>query len=161
MNFIPETSDLLNDNGLDEMQKTYAYKLAFKYFKVLYWSNTVFCFMPFVFKSMTNQSSFYAITSLMLLMVTNIIYLLFGAEASKGGALNLSFAKHMANPVTIAVYVIMFILYTTLALIKYLKTGEIYFIFIGIFTAIMIASHIVLGYIAKKNNKVLEGTEDE
>ena len=38
MKLVPEQTDLLNDEGLDEMQKTYTYKLAFKCFKALYWS---------------------------------------------------------------------------------------------------------------------------
>ncbi len=156
-----EETDLLNDKGLDEMQKAYAYKLAFKCFKALYWSNIAFTFMPMIFQSMTNKSSFYAITSMLLFIVTNIIYLVFGAEASKVGAMNPTFAKHMAKPGTIVSFVIMLILYMTVASLKFGETGEGVFIYFGIFITIMTASHIALGYIAKKNNKLAEETEEE
>lgn len=156
-----EEQDLLNDNGLDEMQKAYAYKLAFKSFKALYWTNIVFTFIPMIFQAVTNKSSFYAITSMLLFIVTNIIYLVFGANASKVGAINPTFAKNMAQPVTIISYVIMFIIYMTVAVLKFKETGEGVIIYFGIYVTIMTAAHIALGYIAKKNNKLAEETEEE
>lgn len=161
MKLLPEEQDLLNDSKLDEMQKAYAYKLAFKCFKALYWSNMVFTFIPMFFQSMTNKSSFYAIISMLLFIVTNIIYLVFGVKASKVGAMNPSFAKYMAKPVTIASAVIMFTIYTILAVIKYNETGGNVFIYFGVFVAIMTSTQIALGCIAKKNNKLLEEAEDE
>lgn len=156
-----EEQDLLNDKGLDEMQKAYAYKLAFKCFKALYWSNIAFTFIPLIFQGVTNKSSFYAITSMLLFIVTNIIYLIFGAKASKVGAMNPTFAKKMAQPATIISYIIMFILYTTVALLKFNETGAGVIIYFGIYVAIMTATHIALGYIANKNNKVAEEAEEE
>lgn len=46
MKLLPEEHDLLNDCKLDEMQKAYAYKVAFKCFKALYWSNFAFTVIP-------------------------------------------------------------------------------------------------------------------
>lgn len=156
-----EEQDLLNDKGLDEMQKAYAYKLAFKCFKTLYWSNIAFTFIPLIFQGATNKSSFYAITSMLLFIVTNIIYLVFGAKASKVGAMNPTFAKNMAQPVTIASAVIMLVLYMTLAVVKFNETGGNVFIYFGVFIAIMTSTQIALGCIAKKNNKLLEEAEEE
>lgn len=161
MKLLPEEQDLLNDSKLDEMQKAYAYKLAFKCFKALYWANMVFTFIPMIFQSMTNKSSFYAIVFILLFIVTNVIYLIFGVKASKVGAMNPSFAKYMAQPVTIASAVIMFVLYMTLAVVKFNETGGNVFIYFGVFIAIMTSTQIALGCIAKKNNKLLEEAEEE
>lgn len=156
-----EEQDLLNDKGLDEMQKAYAYKLAFKCFKVLYWSNIAFTFIPLIFQGIANKSSFYVITSTLLLIVTNIVYLVFGAKASEVGAMNPKFAQNMAKPATIISYVIMFILYMTVAVLKFSETGAGVIIYFGIYIAITTATHIALACIAKKNNKVAEEPEEE
>lgn len=156
-----EETDLLNDKGLDEMQKAYAYKLAFKCFKALYWANTAFAFIPMIFRDMTNKSSFYAITTMLLFIVTNIIYLVFGAKASKVGALNTAFAKHMAKPGTILSFVMMFAIYIPVVALNFSKTHDHVFIYLGVFIAIMTVTHIALGYIANKNNKVVNETEEE
>jgi len=114
-----------------------------------------------IFQGATNKSSFYAITSMLLFIVTNIIYLVFGAKASKVGAMNPTFAKNMAQPATIISYIIMFILYMTVAILKFSETGAGVIIYFGIYVAIMTATHIALGCIAKKNNKVAEEAEEE
>lgn len=161
MKLINEKTDLLNDESLDEMQKTYAYKLAFKCFKALYWSNIAFTLIPLIFSGMTNKSGFHAITAILMLIVTNIIYLVFGAKASKVGALNPAFAKYMVQPSTIAVYIIMLIIYTFVAVNHYTETGENIAIYFGIYIAITIGTYFALSFIAKKNNKVAEETEEE
>ncbi len=161
MKLLNEEQDLLNDSKLDEMQKAYAYKLAFKCFKALYWSNIAFTLIPLIFSGMTNKSGFHAITAILMLIVTNIIYLVFGAKMSKVGALNPSFAKYMAKPSTVVFYVWMLIIYIFVAINHYKETGENIAIYFGIYVAIMIASYFALSFIAKKNNKVAEETEEE
>ena len=161
MKSVFEEQDLLNDSKLDEMQKAYAYKLAFRCFKALYWTNVAFTFIPMVFQSMTNKSSFYALTSMLLFLITNIIYLVFGAKASEVGALNPPFAKNMAKPGTIASFLSMFMGYMTFAVVRFNQTGEPVVIYFGIYIAIMTATHIALGVIAKRNNQIAEEAEEE
>ena len=161
MKTIPDKTDLLSDIDLDEMQKFHAYKTAFKCFKALYWSNIAFTLIPLIFSGMTNKSGFHAITAILMLIVTNIIYLVFGAKMSKVGALNPSFAKYMAQPSTVVLYIIMLIIYTFVAVNHYMETGENIAIYFEIYIAIMIGTNFALSFIAKKNNKVTEETEEE
>lgn len=161
MKLLHEEQDLLNDSKLDEMQKAYAYKLAFKCFKALYWSNIAFTVIPLIFSGMTNKSGFHAITAILMLIVTNIIYLIFGAKMSKVGALNPAFAKYMAQPTTVVLYIIMLIIYTFVAVNHYTETGENIAIYFGIYMAITIGTYFALSFIAKKNNKVAEEDEEE
>lgn len=161
MKAIPETNDLLSDIGLDEMQKTYAYKIAFRCFKALYWSVFAMSLIMFLLAMTVEESIIFTIAALVTELVSCIIYVIFGAKASKVGALNPKFAKHMAKPGTIIGYFLLAIIYMVWFIRDFMEDGELYFIFLGIFMLIFCGHFIVLGFIARKNNKVAEETEEE
>jgi len=156
-----EQSDMLNDEGLDEMQKTYVYQLAFKCFKFLYWGNMAFAIIPMFFPSVTNKSSFFAIIFLWMMLITNIIYVDFGIKASKVGALNPTFNQYITKPSTIISFIVMFIFYTIFIILKHSEVGIILCIYFEIYIGVMVVSHIALGYIVKKNNKIIENESEE
>ena len=160
MKLVPDDRDLLSDNGLDEMQKTYAYKLAFKCFKALYWSMFVLSLIMF-FIAIAEKSLIFSIAALAIELVDCIIYVVFGAKASKVGAINPKFAQNMAKPSVIIGYFILAIIYTIMYIKNFMKDGDFYSIFFGIYMLIFCGHFIALGFISKKNNKVIEETEED
>ncbi|MBQ8614840.1 MAG: hypothetical protein IJ416_11545 [Ruminiclostridium sp.] len=160
MKIIADDRDLLSDNGLDEMQKTYAYKLAFKCFKALYWSVFALSLIMF-FLAITEESLIFSIAALVIELVDCIIYVVFGAKASKVGAMNPKFAQNMAKPSVIISYFVLAVIYTIMYIKNFMKDGDFFFIFFGIYLLIFCGHFIALGFISKKNNKVIEETEED
>lgn len=161
MKFTNDKTDLLNDEGMDEMQKAYAYKLAFKCFKAVYWSNLLFTLIPLLMSSITESSYYYVIPAILLFIITNIIYVIFGVKASKLGAINPAFAKYMAKPSTIIGYVILTVIYGFTYGKKFTEEGDLFFLYAGIYLIILAGTFITLGFISKKNNKLIEEIEEE
>ena len=161
MKTIPDNTDLLSDIDLDEMQKSHAYKTAFKCFKALYWTVFIFSFIMKCLATAIEESILFAITSLVLELASSIVYITFGAKAAKYGALNPKFTKHMAKPSTIIGYFVLALVYFVWFATDFMKEGELYYIFVGIYMLIFAGTFIVLGFISKKNNKVTEETEEE
>lgn len=161
MKIVADDKDLLNDNSLDEMQKTYAYKLAFKCFKALYWSVFLLSLVMLIIAVAVEDSVIFGISAITMELVANIIYIVFGAKASKIGAMNPKFAKTMAKPGTIISYFILAIVYIAMYVRNFINDGDIFFIFAGLYLLIVIGTFIILGFISKKNNKLIEETEEE
>lgn len=156
MKILPENRDLLNDNGLDEMQKSYAYQMAFKCFKALYWSVFAMSMIMLVIATAIEKSVIFSVTAIATELVASIVYVVFGSKASKVGALNPKFAKAMGNPSAILGYILLTLVYFVWFAVDFMKEGELYYIFCGIYMLIFAGTFIILGFIAKKNNKVLE-----
>lgn len=156
-----EESDMLNDKGLDEMQKTYAYKLAFKCFKAIYWCNMAFCMVPMVFMYVTNNSTIFAMVFMAMIIVTNIIYVIFGAEASKVGALSTGFNQYITKSSTIISLIGLFIVYTAMVFSKIEDRGIMVGIYYEVYMLTLVVSHVALGYIVKRNNKLIEREAEE
>ena len=161
MKILNDEHDLINDNDLDEMQKTYAYKLAFKCFKALYWSVFALSLVMLFIAVTVEDSVIFGISAIVMELVANIIYIIFGAKASKIGAMNPKFAKNMAKPVTIIGYFMLAIIYIIMYVRNFINDGDIFYIFAGLYLLIVIGTFIILGFVAKKNNKVIEETEEE
>lgn len=160
MNFLADDRDLLSDNGLDEMQKTYAYKLAFKCFKALFWS--VFALsLIMILIAVEVESLIFSVAALVIELVACIIYVIFGAKASKVGAINPKFAQSMSKPGVIIGYFCMAIIYAIMYIKNFMKDGDFYYIFLGIYLLIFCGHFVALGFISKKNNKVIEETEED
>ena len=161
MKILNDEHDLINDNDLDEMQKTYAYKLAFKCFKALYWSVFALSLVMLIVAVAIEDSVIFGISAIVMELVANIIYIIFGAKASKIGAMNPKFAKNMAKPGTIIGYFMLAIIYIIMYVRNFINDGDIFYIFAGLYLLIVIGTFIILGFVAKKNNKVIEETEEE
>ncbi|MBQ8841745.1 MAG: hypothetical protein IJZ65_03855 [Ruminiclostridium sp.] len=161
MKILNDEHDLINDNDLDEMQKTYAYKLAFKCFKALYWSVFALSLIMLIIAVAVEDSVIFGISAIVMELVANIIYIIFGAKASKIGAMNPKFAKNMAKPGTIIGYFMLAIIYIIMYVRNFINDGDIFYIFAGLYLLIVIGTFIMLGFVAKKNNKVIEETEEE
>lgn len=160
MNFLADDRDLLSDNGLDEMQKTYAYKLAFKCFKALFWS--VFAVsMIMILLAVEVESMIFSVAALVIEIVDCIIYVIFGAKASKVGAMNPKFAQNMAKPSVIIGYFSMAIIYAIMYIKNFMRANDFHYIFLGIYLLIFCGHFVALGFISKKNNKVIEETEED
>ena len=91
------TPDLISINGLDEMQRQQAYKIAFNCFKAFYWGNVIIaallvlvtiCFIE-------NQTiiSTCSVIGLAIALFANVIYIVFAAKTSKLGAMNPQFVN--------------------------------------------------------------------
>lgn len=157
MKIIGDTHDLLNDSGLDEMQKAYAYNLAYKCFKAMYWIMFVISFVMVMLAVAVEESVIFAVTALVIELLINMIYIIFGIKSSKIGAINPMFSKYMARPGTIVGYVILGVVYSC----HYFRDGELFGIVAGIYMIILVATFIILGAISKKNNKIINQAEDE
>lgn len=161
MRLTDERTDLINDDGLDEMQKTYAYRLAFKCFKALYWTMFAISLFMLILAITIEKSVIFAYVAIAIELAASIVYIIFGAKASKIGALNPAFAKYMAKPSTIIGYILMVVIYMVWYGIEFAETGEMFYLYSGIYISIVAATFIILGFIAKKNNKVTEEIEED
>lgn len=161
MKAIPENRDLINDNGLDEMQKSYAYKLAFKCFKALYWIMFVISFVMIMLATTVEDSVIFAITALVVELSSSIVYIVFGVKTSKLGAINPVFSKDMASPKTIAGYFALAVVYVVWFVRDFIQEGGMFYIFALIYMLILVGTFITLGFISKNNNKVIEETEED
>ncbi|MBE6842997.1 MAG: hypothetical protein E7510_09255 [Ruminococcus sp.] len=153
MKIIGDTHDLLNDSGLDEMQKAYAYNLAFKCFKAMYWIMFIISFVMIMLAIYVKESVIFAIIAVIIEFLINMIYIIFGIKSSKIGAVNPAFSKYMARPGTILGYIMLLIIYV----VEYMSFSAI----LGTYMIIFSGTFIILGAISKKNNKIINQAEDE
>lgn len=153
MKIIRDTHDLLNDSGLDEMQKAYVYNLAFKCFKAMYWVMFIISFVMIILAVAVEESVVFAVIAVIIELLINIIYIIFGVKSSKIGAVNPVFSKYMARPGIIFCYIMLLIIYLIECISFSITLGAYMIIFSGTF--------IILGAISKKNNKIINQAEDE
>ena len=76
MKIIGDTHDLLNDSGLDEMQKAYAYNLAFKCFKAMYCVMFIISFVMIMLAIYVKESVVFAIIAVIIEFLINMIYII-------------------------------------------------------------------------------------
>ena len=67
------------------------------------------------------ESLIFSVTSLVIELVACIIYVIFGAKASKVGAINPKFAQNMAKPSVIIGYFLMAIIYAIMYIKNFMK----------------------------------------
>ncbi len=123
----------------------------------MYWIMFIISFVMVMLAVAVEESVIFAVTALVIELLINMIYIIFGIKSSKIGAINPMFSKYMARPGTIVGYVILGVVYSC----HYFRDGELFGIVAGIYMIILVATFIILGAISKKNNKIINQAEDE
>lgn len=154
------TVDLISTKGLDEMQRTEAYKIAFNCFKAFYWSVTSFA-AALVIAAFFIENSILSYIGIALIVLSSAIYVAFALKSAISGAMNPDFAKKASHPGKIISMFIIGFGYTIVAIYRYLDGNHITHLYSGIFMAILYLSHIITYFLARKSIKAMNTETEE
>lgn len=158
--------DLISTTGLDEMQKSETYKIAFKCFKAFYWGNIIIATLLVIGSIFfdDNLTLVYALsfTGIAITVFSSVLYIIFAVKSTAKASLNPDFVMNASKPSRIVFMSIMGFGYTIVSISRYLDGESIALLFSGIFMTLLYISHIITYFIAKKSLKLMnEDTEDE
>lgn len=159
------TPDLISTDGLDEMQREKAYKIAFNCFKAFYWSNVVISTLLVLGSILLDENPILAYTlslvGIVITLLTSVIYVSFAKKTSCIGAMNPHFTSIASTPKRIITMSVMGFCYTVVHVCRYLDGDSLVYLLSGVFMSILYISHIVTYILARRNNKVLEDEAEE
>ncbi len=157
---INQNFDLISTNGLDEMQKSEAFKIAFNCFKAFYWGNIIIAALlvliaPFV------ENIILSIIGIGITVFASIIYIIFAVKSSAKGSLNPDFLTKASKPRQIINMTCMGLAYTVVMISRYSDGAHITALLSGIFMAIFYVSHIITYFMARKSLKLMNTETEE
>lgn len=153
-------TDLLTTNGLDEMQLSKMYKIAYNCFKAFFWANVLIVFV-IMFVGLFEKNLSIMIISSVIALVTSIIYIAFAVMLAKTGSMPSRFAKYAGTKERITTALISLIILTGNFLRIYFETGDILYILCLITGFILIIAFITSALLTRKNNKEVAKAESE
>ena len=163
---LNQNIDLISTAGLDEMQKSEAYKIAFDCFKVFYWGNIIIATLLVIGSifSDDNLTLVYALsfTGIAITVFSSVLYIIFAVKSTAKASLNPGFVINASKTSRIIFMSIMGFGYSVTSISRYLDGESIALLYSGIFMTLLYISHIITYFIAKKSLKLMnEETEDE
>ena len=163
---INQNVDLISTNGLDEMQREQAFKIAFNCFKTFYWGNTIIAAIlvlgTIYFDENLTLTHACSLIGIAIALLASIIYIIFAAKTSKAGAMNPYFINAVSSAKQIITMTVLGLGYATVSVSRYLDGDSVALLYSSIFIAIFYASHIITYFLAKKSVKLMnEETEND
>ncbi len=163
---LNQNVDLISTKGLDEMQKSEAYKIAFNCFKAFYWGNVVIALLLVIGSIFFDENltlvytlSFIGIT---ITLFSSVLYVFFAIKSTAKASLNPGFLINSSKTSRIIFMSVMGFGFTIVSVNRYLDGESIAFLFSGIFMAILYISHIITYFMARKSLKLMnEETEND
>ncbi len=157
---VPLT-DLLTTTGLDEMQLSKMYEIAYNCFKAFFWANVVIV-VALMFVGMLKQSLSFLIVSSVIMLVTAIIYVAFAVMLAKTGSMPPKFAKYAGSKSRIAISIMILISGSINAMGRdFAETGDILYLVALIPAFTFVIAMTIPAFLTRKNNKVVEKFESE
>ena len=158
--------DLISINGLDEMQREQAFKIAFNCFKAFYWGNVIIATLLVIGSIFFDENLTLVYTlsfiGIAIILFTSALYVFFAIKSTAKASLNPGFVINSSKLSRIIFMSVMGFGYTIVAVNKYLDGESIALLFSGIFMAILYISHIITYFLARKSLKLInEETEEE
>ena len=162
---INQNIDLISTKGLDEMQKSEAYKTAFNCFKYFYWGNAVIATLLVIGSIFFDENLTLVYTlsfiGIAIILFSSVLYVIFAIKSTAKASLNPGFVINSSKPSRIIFMSVMGFGYTITAVSRYLDGESIAFLFSGIFMAILYISHIFTYFLARKSLKLMKTETEE
>ncbi len=160
------TPDLISINGLDEMQRGQAYKIAFNCFKAFYWGNIILgallVLVTMCFIENPTIISTCSVIGLAIALLASVIYIVFAVKTSQLGAMNPQFVNISSSSKQIIVMTILGFGYFAVQINRYMEGESISLLYSCILVAMVYGSHIITYLLARKSKKLMsEETEEE
>ena len=158
--------DLISINGLDEMQREQAFKIAFNCFKGFYWGNVIIATLLVIGSIFFDENLTLVYTlsfiGIAITLFTSALYVFFAIKSTAKASLNPGFVINSSKLSRIIFMSIIGFGYTIVAVNKFIDGESIALLFSGIFMAILYISHIITYFLARKSLKLInEETEEE
>ncbi len=158
-------ADLLSVDGLDEMQKSQAYKIAFRCFKNFYWGIVIIAAVLIVIPkyfddnpTFTHTCSIIAIT---IALFASVIYIIFAAKTSRVGAMPPQFIASISSTKGITTLSVIVLAFLVLSIIGYFKSGSVRILYYLAFVTVFYISHVITYFLAKKSAKLMNEEIEE
>ncbi len=163
---LNQNVDLISTKGLDEMQKSEAYKIAFNCFKAFYWGNVVIATLLVIGSIFSDENPTLVYTlsfiGIAITLFSSVLYIIFAIKSTAKSSLNPGFAINASKTPRIIFMSVMGFGYTIVSVSRYLDGESIALLFSGLFMAILYISHIITYFMARKSLKLMNAeTEDE
>ncbi|MBR4111944.1 MAG: hypothetical protein IKK53_02815 [Ruminiclostridium sp.] len=162
---INQYVDLISTNGLDEMQREQAFKIAFNCFKYFYWGNVVIATLLVIGSIFfeENLTLVYTLSfiGIAITLFSSVIYVFFAIKSTAKASLNPGFVINSSKPSRIILMSVIGFGYTITAVSRYLDGESIAQLFSGIFMAILYLSHIITYFLARKSLKSMNEETEE
>ena len=162
---INQYADLISTKGLDEMQKSEAFKIAFKCFKNFYWGNVVIATLLVIGSIFSDENLTLVYTlsfiGIAIILFSSVLYVFFAIKSTAKASLNPGFVINSSKPSRIILMSIIGFGYTITAVSRYLDGESIAQLFSGIFMAILYISHIITYFLARKSLKLMKAETEE
>lgn len=157
---------LLSVDGLDEMQKSEAFKIAFKCFKNFYWGiviiAAVLIVLPKYFDDNPTFTHTCSVIAIIIGLFASVIYTIFAAKTSHVGAMPPQFITSISSAKGIIALSVIVFAFIIISIIGYFKSGSERILYFLVFTLIFYVSHVITYFLAKKSVKLMnEETEDD
>lgn len=157
---LNQNVDLISTNGLDEMQREQAYKIAFNCFKVFYWGDIIIA-TALVLLAFCVEDITLSIIGIALTIFASAIYVSFAVKSTAKGSMNPDFAVKASTTGRIILMTVIGFAYTITSVSRYLDGEHITHLLSGIFMAIFYISHIITYFLAKKSIKIMNTETEE
>ncbi len=158
-------ASLLSIDGLDEMQKSQAYKIAFKCFKNFYWGiviiAAVLIVIPKYFDDNTTFTHTCSVIAIIIGLFASVIYTIFAAKTSRVGAMPPQFIASISSTKGIIALSVIVLAFIVISVIGFFKSGSERVLYFLVFTLIFYVSHVITYFLAKKSVKLMNEEAEE
>ena len=162
---LNQSVDLISTQGLDEMQTEQAYKTAFNCFKAFYWGNvviaTVLLIVSIWYQTQLTLGYTFAVISMIMIVFTSVIYVIFAAKTAKQGAMNPQFLKVASSPQKILSMTMLCIIYTIYTFANRIGDDISLTFMITGFMTIFYISNMITYFMARKSLKLMNSQTEE
>ena len=162
---INQNLDLISTKGLDEMQKSEAYKIAFNCFKAFYFGNVVIATLLVIGSILLDENLTLVYTlsfiGIAITVFSSVVYVIFAIKSTSKSSLNPDFVINASKPSRIIFMSIMGLGYTIVSVSKYLDGESIANLLSGLFMAIFYISHIITCFLARRSIRISNEEYDE
>lgn len=145
--FRTPDNDIINDNNLDEMQKSETYRIAFGIYHYSYWIMIVLA-LAMVSAGGITSSTITAVFGIILHILNCAMYLVYAAGTSSKGIMNQKFASRAGKKEN-------FIGYITLGILYFCLFKDNYF-YINMYIAVFYISVGIASLFAIRNNRIVQ-----
>ena len=160
-----KSAALFSVDGLDEMQKSEAFKIAFNCFKYFYWGNVVIATLLVIGSIFFDENLTLVYTlsfiGIAIILFSSVLYVIFAIKSTAKASLNPGFVINSSKPSRIILMSVIGFGYTITAVSRYLDGESIAQLFSGIFMAILYISHIITYFLARKSLKLMNTETEE
>lgn len=153
------SADLFSDRNLDEMQRAYSHRIAFRCFKFLFWFCFILSFALF-FAYIETKYIFVLICSYGALAAFMGVYIYYAVKTSSKGVMDELLTEKFNKPYLMWVYAVCLTLIILTYVYKGIRNGDWDYLLMLPFLLAAYSTNIVLTICSKRNKKAAEEQEE-